>query len=182
MRRIICLFFTLTLSLASFADCTNAFRIKANRRAKVNRVIKQTTIVVGGVAVATGSVALLISTGGGAVLVSAPAFAALELAIAGGLAAEVDETKLNNYFKGLAIIEASKQGMIPKILHGELDKKMSFFSYSGEEQKQMNEMILKFVSKANKDKVFCKNKEGQIKPITFNKMINLIADELVQNI
>ena len=135
----------------------------------------------GGVAAATGSVALLISTGGGAVLVSAPAFAALELAIAGGFAAEVEETKLNNYFKGLIIIEASKQGMIPKILHEELDREISFYSYSSEEQKLMNETMIKIITDANRSKKFCRNKGGKVKPFTFNKIVSFVADELMKN-
>jgi hypothetical protein len=104
----------------------------------------------------------------------------LELALAGGFAAEIEETKLNNYFKGLIIIEASKQGMIPQILHEELDRKMSFYSYTSEEQNRMNVMMLKIITNANENNTLCRNKEGKMKPLTFKKMVNLVADELVQ--
>lgn len=177
MKKMLVCFLAATLSLPTLADCTNAYEIKAQKRAHVNKVLKRAGVItaIGG-ATLGGSVLLLAS--GGAAVVGVPFVLLIGSGATVQYADDIEKTDENTYFKGLASIEAAKKGSIPYVLLDRLDKKMSYYSMSDFEQKKIDRKIIKIILKSNRSKDFCKKPNGSIKPMNFRKFVKLIAKKL----
>lgn len=177
MKRLTVIIMAFAFNMNLMADCSNAYQIKANKRAKTNRTLKKaTTMVVGGGATAA-LVAVTVASGGAAMVAGAPIALIVGTGFTDEIFSSVSATRNNNYYKALKVIQAAEKGAVPQILLEKLDKKMSYYSYSDYEQQEMNKEIVKIIKEANESKKLC-TKNGKIKPMNFNKLARYVRDEL----
>lgn len=177
MKKIIFCVLAIALNLNAFADCTNAYQVKANKRAKFNKVLNQAGIIAIGAGATIGGTVALITTGGAAI-VAAPVILSMGSSMTGAFASEVETKKGNTFFKSLAVIESAKNSELPLVLIDKLDKIMSYKSLSNAEQADLKEQIIEIVLRENSSKGLCLNSNGKIKPMNFNKLSKFIATEL----
>tara|TARA_R110000868_G_scaffold258137_18_gene515482 strand:- start:2830 stop:3366 length:537 start_codon:yes stop_codon:yes gene_type:complete len=167
----------LVTAIPALADCTNAYEVRAQKRAKVNKVLKQAGViaVLGGGTVAA-SLALLAT--GGAAIVATPIIFSSGSALTGFVTADVEETRSNTFFKVLASIEGAKHSVLPHILLERLDRKMALYSLSDEEQAQTRRKVIDIIVEANASKELCTKANGKIKTMNFRKFVRFIDNKL----
>lgn len=178
MKKLILGLLVLSFTTSGFADCRNAYTIKEKKRAHTNMVVKKAAIITTGVVVGTGLAVAVVASGASAAVIVAPLFLGAHTVAGVNFAMDV-EVKYNNTFtKAKSVILGANAGVIPGILLEELDKEISYYSLSNQEQKEMRQKIANIVVNANMSKEFCPVDNGKIKPLTFKKMTKLIVEKL----
>lgn len=183
MKKLFMILMMLTFSIQSFADCTKVYEEKAERRAKVNKVLKQVGVVTAGVLAITGGLiavsAMPIVAAG---LPPETAIIILGIAFTGGGLSKIKETKKNSYFKVLASIEGAKNGVLPLNLLKKIHKKIPYSSLTDFEQNEINRKVIDIIIENNESNKLCEIKNGAPKALNFNKFSRFIADELIVNL
>jgi hypothetical protein len=176
---------TVMTATSVFADCTNAYEVKARARAELVKDIKKTGAISGAVVISAATLATLpvvfvFLAGPGWFLIPPIAFAGVEgtnafLDVKDGIRAN----NYNNYYKALASITAAKGGSLPKVLIQDLNKKLNLESLSEEDQANALKNAISIINQGNQNQLFCQRKEnGKYKIFTYKKMVNHIAEEL----
>ena len=172
MKKMMIAALLMTLSVSSFANCTKAYEVKAKARAVTNANWTKAGMIAGGSIGTLASLALFPATGGFSVVAAPFTFILISEATT------ITPTKENTFYKSLAVIAASKDNIVPKILLDALDKKMSLYSHDQEEQNEIALKAAKIVNDANESKELCEFKNGKPKLLNFRKLVKYVAKRL----
>lgn len=169
----------LSFSFSTFADCTNAYEIKAQRRAVVNKNWKKAGIIAVGAGAAVGGI-VGISVLGGLAWIASPLVITVPGALTTEFQGDVKSTRTNTYFKSLASIEAAKSEIIPIELIDKLDKKMNFYSLSHEQQVAAKRDIVDIIKEGNSSGKLCFNK-NKVRVLNFRKFVKYVYSNMSLN-
>lgn len=170
----------MTLTLNAFADCKNAYEIKAEKRAKSNSIIKTTAVYVGAASAFAANGIALAGPGGAA-------FGAVGGLAVGGIFGTVGfsddpllfkPTDKNTFYKVLRAIEAAERNVVSSEVAEALDKKISLNSLSDFQQTEVKQQVIKLINEMNKDQTLCLNEDKKVKLKNFNKLINILAEKI----
>jgi len=176
---------TLVTCSSSFADCSNAYKVKAKARAELIKDIKKTGAISGAVVIsaatlATMAVEFVIAPGPSWFLIPPTAFAGNEAVFA--LLDAASETKANNFntfYQALGTITAAEGGALPKQLIHDLNEKLNLDSLSSAEQSEVLKEAVKIIHDGNESNLFCQKKEnGRYKIYSYRKMLKHLVTEL----
>ena len=174
----------LTLSSA-FADCKNAYEIKAQARAELIKDFKKAGAITGTVVISATTLATM-----AVIFVAAPGpgWFAIPPVLFGGSQAEmylmeknreVRANKLNTYYKALGTITAAEQGSLPAQLLIDLNNKINLKSMENEDQEKVLLDVVEIIKTGNEDELFCKkNGKGKFKIFTYKKLLKHIISEI----
>jgi hypothetical protein len=168
-----------------FADCSNAYEVKARARAELIKDVKKAgaitgTVVISATTLATMAVIFVAIPGPGWFLIP-PAFglgteAAVSLA---NVASDVRVNELNTFYKALGTITSAKKGALPKELIKDLNKKMNLESLSTAEQAETLKDVVEMINRGNESNLFCqRNENGHYKIYSYKKLLKHIVNEL----
>ncbi len=176
---------TLVTCSTAFADCSNAYKVKAKARAELIKDFKKAGAISGAVVIsaatlATMAVEFVIAPGPGWMLIPPTAFAGTEGVFA--LIDAADETRandLNTFYQALGTITAAKEGALPKQLIQDLNEKLNLDSLSNEEHSEALKEAVNIINDGNESKLFCqKNENGRYKIYSYKKLVKHIIKEL----
>jgi hypothetical protein len=174
MKKLMIVALMTALSFNTFADCKNAYEMKAVKRAKSNNTLLKAGSITS--AAALTGVAVL-ATGGG-VFLAAGTGGFFTMATA-GIVLDQEPTKDNNYYKVLEAIKSAEKNQVSNDLMTKLNKKMSFDYYSDFEQAEIKKEVVNFINEMNTSKQICGVKEnGKFNLLNFNQFSKLIIENI----
>lgn len=174
----------LTFSSA-FADCRNAYEVKARARAELVRDFKKAgaitgTVVISATTLATMAVIFVVAPG--------PGWFAIPPVFFGGSQAEiylmeknreVRANNLNTYYKALGTITAAEKGSLPTQLLNDLNEKLNLKSLSNEDQERVLIDVVEIIKSGNENELFCQRSDnGKLKIYNYRKLIKYIVSEI----
>lgn len=178
-------FLTLVTISSTFADCRNAYEIKARARAELIKDVKKTgaisgVVVVSAVTLAAMAVEFVIAPGPSWFLIPPTGFAGAEAILA---LLEVSDgarpNKLNTFYQGLGTITAARSGALPKQLMYDLNDKLNLDSLPSQERAETLQNAVKIIIEGDKSNLFCqRSPNGHYKIYSYKKILKHVMKEL----
>ncbi len=178
-------FLTLFTITSTFADCKNAYEVKARARAELIKDIKKTSaisgvVVVSAVTLAAMAVEFVIAPGPSWMLIPPTAFGGVEAIFA---LIEVSDgarpDKYNTFYQALGTITAARGGALPKQLINDLKEKLNLNSLSKKDKAETLQKAVKIIIDGDKSNLFCqRSTKGRYKIYNYKKILNHVLEEL----
>lgn len=171
------------LSFNTFADCTKAYEVKAEKRARSNSSLSSAAAwvgIVGVVATPLGLVtgSFVVGAASGVVLTTKGALLQRADNHPEGFFRLFKPTKNNTYYKVLRSIEDAKMGHLNSDLVIQLDRKVALNSFSDEELKAIGAKIIQYITEENMNQNLCKNENNKFKLLNFNRFVDKVAEQI----
>jgi len=163
------------------ADCSRAYNEKAWGRADVMHTFKIAGTI-GVIAGATAVGAIALAATGGTALVAIPVLGVAGLGLGFEFVPNVIDSetkKTNTYFQSLAVIEGAKRNVLTLEFLNRIDRKIKLYSYSLDEQKKIEDRIIKIILESNEKKLICRgNTRGKAKVLNLKGLTRYTVKQL----
>ena len=137
-------------SISAMADCTNAYKVKADKRSNFNH--RFATI---------------------ATMVLFP-----PSMLSNGDIYSENRFYDNKYYKSLSMIRAAKGNTLSRDFLEKLKKKVALEAYSDDVIIEIKENAIRLINELNTSKSICKIHRGKVSVLSFRKLSNLVIDKL----
>ncbi len=176
---------TLFTVTSTFADCRNAYEVKAQARAELIKDVKKVgaisgVVVVSAATLAAMAVEFVIAPGPSWFLIPPTGFGGAEAILA---LLEVSDgarpDKFNAYYQAIGTITAARSGALPKQMINDLNDKINLDSLPKQERAETLQNAVKIIIDGNKSNLFCQRSDrGHYKIYSYKKILKHVINEL----